>query len=358
MRLAFLLLLTMFPFLATHAADKPVLELPPKDGNPRNSEGAFLPIRDGRLLFVYTHFTGGPSDHAAAHLAARVSADGGQTWSDTDAVVPTAKGRQNVMSVSLVRLKSGDVGLFYLVKNSGVDCRPYLQVSSDEGKTWGEPRLCVADAGYYVVNNDRVVRLSTGRLVMPAALHTAPDAKRFDNRSTALCYLSDDDGKTWRRSRTELESPVRDSKSGLQEPGVVELKSGRLMMLCRTDQRHQMRSYSDDGGDTWSAPEWTDFASPLSPASVKRIPKTGDLLLVWNDTPGPNRTPLTTAVSKDDGKTWQHAKNLETDSAGWYCYTAIEFAGDHVLLAYCAGNPKNRLGTTRVARLPVEQLYK
>src|SRR5262245_16081764 len=45
--------------------------LPPGPGNPRNSEGAFIALKDGRVLFVYTHFTGGGSDHAAAHLAAR-----------------------------------------------------------------------------------------------------------------------------------------------------------------------------------------------------------------------------------------------------------------------------------------------
>ena len=45
------------------------LSLPPRPGNPRNSEGAFLRLKDGRILFVYTHFTGGGGDHSAAHLA-------------------------------------------------------------------------------------------------------------------------------------------------------------------------------------------------------------------------------------------------------------------------------------------------
>jgi sialidase-1 len=333
-----------------------VLELAPSDGNPRNSEGAFLPLKDGRLLFIYTHFTGSASDEGAARLASRVSADGGATWSDRDGEVPTPKGRLNVMSVSLVRLGSGEVGLFYLVKNSWSDCRPYLQTSADEGKSWGEARLCVGDEGYYVVNNDRVVRLSAGRLVMPAALHTPAGVKSFKPRANAVCYLSDDDGKTWRRSKTELEAPAK-SKTGLQEPGVVELKGGRLMMLCRTDQGCQMRSYSEDGGETWSAVEKTDIASPVSPASVKRIPKTGDLLLVWNDTAGKVRTPLTVAISKDEGKTWERRRNIEADPAGWYCYTAIEFLGDRVLLAYCAGTPKNRLGRTRVVMFGVDSLY-
>jgi hypothetical protein len=32
-----------------------VLELPPGPGNPRNSEGAFVTLKDGRILFVYSH---------------------------------------------------------------------------------------------------------------------------------------------------------------------------------------------------------------------------------------------------------------------------------------------------------------
>src|SRR5262249_53913207 len=92
--------------------------LPPTSGtNPRNSEGAFVELKDGRLLFVYTHFTGGSGDHAAAHLAARSSVDGGRTWTAKDELVLPNEAQMNVMSVSLVRLASGEIALFYLRKN-------------------------------------------------------------------------------------------------------------------------------------------------------------------------------------------------------------------------------------------------
>ena len=39
-------------------AGKIVLELPPVPGNPRNSEGAFAELGDGKILFVYSHFLG------------------------------------------------------------------------------------------------------------------------------------------------------------------------------------------------------------------------------------------------------------------------------------------------------------
>lgn len=350
------------------------LALAPGPGNPRNSEGDFIALKDGRVLFVYTHFTGGTGDAAAAVLAARASADGGGTWTDRDEIVVRDEGRQNVMSVSLLRLADGRVALFYLVKNSNQDCRPYVRFSTDEAKTWGDATPCVPDGqGYFVVNNARAVQLTAGdragRIILPAAQHDWAKDKPGGHRGVAVCWYSDDGARTWKRSRSALEAPPA-SRSGLQEPLVVELKDRRLLMLCRTDQGTQFASSSDDGGDTWSEAKPTDLRSPLSPASVKRIPSTGDLLLVWNDHADADaarkglRTPLTVAVSRDDGKTWDHRKTLYDDPAGWYCYTAIAFVGekhDRVLLGHCAGQQKpgsSGLATTVVTAFDVDWLYR
>lgn len=340
-----------------------VLELAPSAGNPRNSEGDFVALKDGRLFFVYTHYTGGFDDDATAHLAGRFSSDGGRTWTPESVTVLPNEGKQNVMSVSLLRLQDGRIGLFYLRKNSTSDCRAYLRFSEDEGQTWSEPTLCIPDEGYFVVNNDRVVQLKSGRLVVPAASHTFY-RKEFLARGAAMCYLSDDGGKTWRRSETVVEGPA-ESRSGLQEPGVVELKDGRLLMLCRTDQGCQMRAWSSDGGSTWSPAERTELLSPVSPATFEIIPSTGDLLLVWNDHRGIDearrgkRTPLSVALSRDEGRSWEQAKVLEDDPQGWYCYTAMEFTEDAVLLGYCAGNTptENGLARTRITRIPLDWLY-
>jgi len=345
-----------------------VLLLSPTKLNPRNSEGDFLQLRDGKVLFVYTHFTGGAGDHARACLAQRESEDGGHTWSGEDAVLVEGEGAMNVMSVSLLRLDEERIGLFYLRKNSLSDCRPAARISSDEGATWGPPADLVPESqiGYYVMNNDRVVRLKNGRLVAPVAQHHGEDWKEWTPYGRIMCYLSDDSGGIWRRSS---EAPEPEEAGGkrvmLQEPGVVELRDGRLLMFCRTDAGCQYVSYSEDGGETWSRPRPSSIVSPRSPASIERIPATGDLLLVWNNHEGIDaalagkRTPLNTAISRDEGETWEHKRTLESDPDGWYCYTAVEFVVDHVLLAYCAGNQREKSGlnTTRVTRLPVEWLW-
>ncbi len=337
--------------------------LPPGPGNPRNSEGAFIQLKDGRLLFVYTHFTGGASDHATSHLAGRYSSDGGQTWTAKDEIIVGNEGKMNTMSVSLLRLPSQEIALFYLRRHAQDDLRMYMRLSKDEAKSWGPAVLCTPEGGYFVVNNDRVVQLKNGRLVVPAARHNVPGGK-WTSRGVACCFLSDDQGKTWRKGRTELQGPPA-SKTGLQEPGVVELKDGKLMMFCRTDQGCQYRSFSADGGDSWSEAQPTELKSPVSPASIKRIPKTGDLLLVWNDHSKIDaqrrgkRTPFNVAISRDEGQSWEKVKTLEDDVHGWYCYTAITFVGNRVLLGHCGGDRRTGgLNRTQITSFDLDWLYR
>jgi len=363
--LLFAALLTAGYASAELAGLQTVLTLEPGPANPRNSEGDFVQLKDGRILFAYTHFTGDAGDDGTAHIAGRFSADGGKTWSPEDTLILPNEGKQNTMSVSLLRLNTGEIALVYLRKNSDYDCRPYMRISTDEAASWNLPTLCIDTPGYFVVNNDRVIQLSTGRLVIPAARHSLPGQK-FRGRGEALCYLSDDNGKTWRPGKSILEAPEA-SRSGLQEPGVIELKDrnarARLMMLSRTDQGSQFVSYSADGADTWSPAQPSQLISPVSPATFERIPESGNILLVWNNhdnTPSElkgKRTPLSIAVSADEGASWTTPINIETNPDGWYCYTAIEFIPGHALLAYCAGDKTiGGLNRLKIIRLDLDQL--
>ena len=331
--------------------------LPPGPGNPRNTEGTFIQIRNGDLLFAYTKFTGGGADHDSAHIAARISCDGGRTWDGDDRVLVNNDAAQNVMSVSFLRLPDRRILLFYLRKNSDADCRVQMRISRDEARTWSPDLTCTADPGYFVLNNDRAVRLRRGRILLPVS-QRSEDGKRIPGKATV--YLSDNDGRAWRRGKQTLDLPAS-HPAGLQEPGVIELKDGRIMMFCRTTLGSQHICYSKDGGETWTDPAPSTLASPLSPASIQRIPKKGDLLAVWNDHSGPHgdgRTPLTVAISQDDGATWVKRRNLRDDPAGWYCYTAIAFVRDHVLLAYNAGGAGlAKLSRMEIARFPVSYLY-
>jgi sialidase-1 len=339
-----------------------VLNIEPTKENPRSSEGAFLTLSSGRIVFYYTQFYGGAHDNSPARIVSVHSDDGGTSWSTAPQVVIENIGGENVMSVSLLRLKSGRIALFYLLKNNWLDCRPYVRFSGDEAGTWSAPVLMMAAPGYFVLNNDRVIQLSTGRLVAPLAFHRARAAdpatsRSFDGRAIAMWVLSDDDGKTWREADSWWALPQA-TKTGLQEPGVVELADGSLLSWARTDGGRQFVLRSKDQGKTWTAPVAGSLVSPVSPASIKRLPGSENLLAVYNahsgqfSFPKGKRTPLVAAVSADGGQKWTGHRLLEEDPDGWYCYTAMHYTQDAVLLAYCAGDPKagglNRLRIRRV----------
>lgn len=336
-----------------------VLSLKPGPDNPRNSEGSFITLKDRRILFVYSHFTGSSSgDFGSAYLAGRYSADDGKTWDNESQLIIKQEGLNNVMSVSLLRLKNGDIALFYVKKNSISDCIPLMRISKDEAQSWSEPVICITEKdGYFVLNNDRVIQLKNGRIMMPVSLHKTPEDSVFNKKGRIFSYYSDDNGQTWKTSGQEVPNS---ENILLQEPGLVELKKGVLLMFMRTDAGVQYISYSKDKGKTWSPAARSNIVSPRSPASIERIPSTGDLLMVWNNNGNDQtRTPLNTAISKDEGKTWENIKTIEGDPNGWYCYTSIHFIDKYVLLAYCAGSQtgKAHLSTTNITRLSLDWIY-
>lgn len=329
------------------------LDIKPGPGNPRNSEGAFHTLEDGSILFAYSKFIGNSgNDEAYSCIACRISGDGGDTWSDDRILFrPEDHGALNVMSVSFLPMADGAVGLFYCVKYGLHDTRLHLRRSYDGGLTWGQASVCIPAAGYFVTNNDRLVRLSSGRILLPANFHRMAgsdslDWRRVDLRALPCMFYSDDDGATWREAPGSCFVTLPHSATGLQESGAVELAGGIVWQWMRTDMGCQYESFSADGGETWTVPAPSAFTSPCSPMSIKRAPD-GRLLAVWNPVPHHNglgestysgRTPLALAVSRDDGRTWSKPAVLEDDPRLYYCYTAIHFAGKSVLLAYCAGD--------------------
>ena len=63
------------------------------------------------------------------------------------------------------------------------------------------------------------------------------------------------------------------------------------------------------------------------------------------------------AISKDEGKSWSTPKEIENDPQGCFCYTAVLFLDDRLLLAYCAGSNPKDLSTTRIKSIGLSWLY-
>jgi hypothetical protein len=332
----------------------------------RNGEGCFFERKDGNILYIFTMY---PEKHgyddSPSCLYKVLSRDRGETWEASGVAVQACQEESGVQSATLFRMQNGDTGLVYNSRRGTYNephcySTPYFRRSSDEGETFGEARPLTSPytKSYSHVFHDKIIRLSSGRLVAPVPqLWTQNGSSKLksaknglERRGIAVYFYSDDDAETWEASNP-LTLPVSWTKTGLQEPACIELAPGFLYGWARTDAYCQYEMFSHDSGETWTAPQPSRWSSPCSPLSIKRHMETGMLLAVWNPVPElPNapapfthdafmgRCPLVYAVSRDNMKTWTKPVVLEDDPAWGYCYPAIHYTGDSVLLSYCRFN--------------------
>ena len=351
---------------------KIILDLPPKENNPRNSEGAFLKLADGTIMFAYSRFRGNHGgDDMDADIVAVYSYDKGETFGDPKVLFTKEElDAKNIMSVSMLRIDEDTIAIFYMVRMGFHDLRAVIHMSKDEGKTFSKAKYCINYPGYFVVNNDRIIQLSNGRLLIPAAYHRCigPDPiawESFNGKGVARFFYSDDIGKTFHES-PDFGSLNVSSRTGLQEPGVIELEDGHLFCYARTDLGCQYTSHSYDFGMTWEPFEPSRFTAPVSPLSIKKVSGKEIYAAVYNPTPtlkdrpkyGWGRTPLILKTSTDNCKTFGKPLVIENDPESGYCYTAMYFTDDALLLAYCAGGPQDKgcLNRLRIRKIPLNQI--
>ncbi len=364
---------------------KEVLFLSTSGTNPRNGEGSFLRLKDGRIMFAYTQYYGvSCEDHATARIAVCYSCDEGENWTAPEVLIEKGEDDLNIMSVSLLSMENGDIGLLYLrkyMKDGNLLCMPYFCRFEDEGKTFCPPIPVLDEDGYYVINNDRMVRLKSGRIIIPLAYHGQSGTMLIPGKIFS-CF-SDDDGVSWYRSENTVSSFYQDGTQ-LQEPGIFELDDGRVWMWCRTAYGCQHQCFSSDGGKNWSQimPNYR-FTSPDSPMQVKKVGKYTVAIFnpigfnclrtdteVWKS---PKRTPFVCAISEDGGvsfvdmtKTFgnggfddfvDNCYLLEDDTTNSYCYPAIIEVNDGFLTAYFhSNNTEFCLNSTKITKVTYSEL--
>ena len=362
---------------------KTVWDKRPGADNPRNSEGDFIRLPDGRIMYAYSCYHGGSHlDHAPCNIAAIYTADEGETWSEPRIIARAADyDTQNIMSVSTMLQKDGRIGVYYLAKvgYENIICRSL----SADGETF-TPEKCEIKAchSYYVVNNQRIKRLSDGRIVAPAASH-AKDETGYERFSVCMCLVSEDDGKTFVPTPPRITIPKLNKwDRGMQEPGVFEHADGTIRLWARTRSGYQYECYSRDGMETFTYP-MPFVSSPTSPLQMVKDPHTGALFIIYNPIPekhlgnyDPNfntldtqladydlftwgRTPLVIRKSTDDGRTWGKYTIVQSDKTLAGCYPAAFFTEDGaMLLAYCCSgkNEGTPLAGLRITKIPVADI--
>jgi len=347
-----------------------IFTIAPADAqHPRNDHASMVELRDGRLMLAYIEFCGGEElighDHAPSNIVAVESSDGGRTWGNGRVLATNNAGDANVYHPCLLRLRSGEILFLHLryhqlKEGEAVKVSAWLSRSSDDGKTFSTPLQPPTLQGASDCNG--LVLLSTGRIILPTdrtqgvwcGVTAAGEAA---DHSICGCCFSDDNGLTWSENRNWIDLPRR----GAMEPHVAELRDGRLLMTMRTELGAIFQSYSTDGGETWSLPQTTGLKAPESMPCLVKIPRTGDLLLIWNNSlfdpkydHSGKRTPLTVAISTDDGRSWKNVKNIETDPNYEFTNPGCHFTSKgKVLMTYVASkmddpNPPGRLGRSRM----------
>ena len=295
----------------------------------RKSEGDLIELQDGRLLLVYMEFSGDGSDFAKTRLVAQESADGGRTWGQHRLITATTPGDMNVYSPNLIRAKDGAILLLFMRQHRPGALTNHVWKSTDEGKTFTSLAEFTPQQNFALCNAT-IKRLASGRLLLPAS-PPAPGKPAETGPYAATVLYSDDDGLTWKVSASRIELPMR----GAMEPHVEQTAQGKVLMVVRNQLGKLYLSESTDDGTTWSPAQPTTLTSPESCPELTRIPGTDHLLMIWNPSYDPQfrshygkRSPLTAAISKDHGKTWQHLRDLETDPRRAFSNPGCRFTRD------------------------------
>ena len=315
--------------------------------NPRHDHQLIFPLEDERLMLVWCEYyadrpslifrkpttrTGQASDGMPCRISARICTDRGRSWSGR-IILQENLWKQNVKHPNLVRLPSGEILFFFVGWDSESLRNVFVKRSRDECEHWSEI-VRISKPGWYCNNNDHAVRLTTGRILLSA--HGPLGGAPYEGGKSKLhsfVYYSDDGFQTWHESEDTMTAPGR----GAHEPSIVELADGRLLCLLRTTMGRVYRAFSEDQGVHWTEPEPTELRAPDAPSLVKRIPTTGDLLLLWNNVESRSnwpRTPLTAAVSRDEGDTWEHVQDVDARADHDAAYPSVHFQGDEAVVCY------------------------
>lgn len=245
----------------------------------------------------------------------------------------------------LFQIPGGDLVLYYKIGYGVSDWTGWQVRSKNGGKTWGKPEAL--PEGFLGAIKNKPVYVN-GRIIAPSS--TENDGWKFHFE------ISDDKGKSWkyvgpieaeyslptanRKANVRNNSQAEDLEAGEAlkgegmrpilciQPSILTLKDGRLMAIGRTRNAQLAVTYSSDCGESWSKVTLCDLPNNNSGTDAVTLAD-GRQVVIYNDfatlpgTPKGVRTPLSIAVSEDDGKTWKREIVLEESPISQYSYPSI-----------------------------------
>ncbi|WP_421507115.1 sialidase family protein [Erwinia rhapontici] len=314
---------------------------------PQNHAANLLPLPDGDVLCVW--FGGTQEGIADISVWCSRLEKGSERWSDAVKLSddPTRSEQNPVLFLD----PDNVLWLLYTAQKSGNQDTAIVRYrqSTDFGQSWGPIATLLDQPGTFI--RQPVVVLANGDWLLPVFYcRTQPGEKWVGNNDDSAVKISQDKGKSWH------DVAVPDS-TGCVHMNITLLKDGSLLALYRSRWAdHIYQSRSNDGGQSWSAPQATELPNNNSSIQVTTLAN-GDLALVFNAMSaegaserrtslydeiedeeddvavaaepvihngktafwGAPRAPMTLAISCDGGKSWPFRRNL--DEGDGYCMT-------------------------------------
>jgi predicted neuraminidase len=294
---------------------------------------AITELGNGDLYIAFYGGTGEYGEDTSVWGARRKK--GAENW-NAPAVIADTPWRSDGNPV-VWQAPDGLVWLFYVCRygETWSESRIKAKVSRDGAKTWTDPFMLAWDLGMMV--RGKPIVLHDGDYLLPIYHETGGDREEVGDDTTSLFLRCDPDKKTW----TETNRVT--SRCGNLQPAPAQLTGDHLIAFCRRGGGYEkdtgcmlVRTESHDGGRTWSEGEETEFPNPNAAVDLLKLDN-GHLILFYNDSPV-DRTPLTAAVSMDNGETWPIKKNLR-EGIGPYAYPyAIQAKDGKIHLIYTSHN--------------------
>ncbi|MEO7653051.1 MAG: sialidase family protein, partial [Bryobacteraceae bacterium] len=170
--------------------------------------------------------------------------------------------------------------------------------STDNGHTWSRREKVHVPGLGALAARCPAIELPDGTLLLSVGTRKFGPGLPY----SGYVITSKDKGKTWGNPVFVAEDPER--KLHFVEAGIVRLKSGKIILMHRTES-YLYQSESMDDGKTWKPP----FKTPMwgYPAHLLEL-KDGRILCTY----GHRRPPygVRACISRDGGKTWDIDKEM------------------------------------------------
>lgn len=266
---------------------------------------AITELANGDLYISY-YGGAGEYDQGTAVYGARLARQPNR-WTEPTIIADTPmRGDGNPV---VWQAPDGIVWLFYNTQygDTWSEARVKAKISTDGAHTWSDSFMVAMDLGSMV--RGKPIALNDGDYLLPMYDEKGSDKEALDASTASYFLRYSPKDNTW--------TPTNKihSKIGNLQPQVVQISDDHLVCWLRRGggygpkyHGYIQKSESHDGGHTWSEAVDTDMVNPNAAVDVVRTPE-GHIILAYNDNPL-ERTPLTIAVSLDDGKTFPHKRNI------------------------------------------------